>query len=160
MAITVTGLSYARALKYLYMGSPQESSYFLNFYASRSTWTTVAHTTTWWPNDIVDIEGSTVFYTNINAAFRRTSKADLLGLFTFFHCRMMIIQPAWKVCTTVEFTHFYCRHLCSCSSHKTIPSDRELVVTQFLRMGCFVTALSIWITQFVVIDTRIGYKVK
>ena len=66
----------------------------------------------------------------VSATSRAITKADLPENFTIFHSRMSTTQPTWPVCTTSECWHTCCGHFCSCSSHKTIPSLRELVVTQ------------------------------
>ena len=51
----------------------------------------------------VDDKGSTVFYRDhcrVFATGGTIAKADLPMNFTFFHCRMSIIQPTEPVCTT------------------------------------------------------------
>ena len=130
-----------------------------SIFASHSVCTTVAWVTSWLYK-FVDKVGSTVFYRNIYlvlATSRAITKADHPGNFTIFHCRMSIIQPAWPVCTTSECWHTCCGHFCSCSSHKTIPSLGEWVVTQRWSMWrCNVTALSIGITQVLIIITWVG----
>ena len=111
----------------------------------------------------VDEVGSTVFYRNLCWEFatsRSITRADRPLNFNIFHCRMRASQPAWKVCTTSECWHTRCWHFCSCSSHKTIPSLRELAVTQLWTVRCYVTYLSIGITQVFIMKARIGYEVK
>ena len=71
---------------------------------------------------------------------------------------MSTIQPTWPVCTTAVCWHTCCWHFCSCSSHKTIPSLKELVVTLHLVHGCCVTALSTGITQPLMMITWVGWK--
>ena len=132
-------------------------------FASYSVCTTVAIVTITWLLKFVDEVGSTVFHRSSLRGFttRRTiSKADLPDNFTIFHCRMSTIQPAWPLCTTSVCWHTCCWHFGSCSSHKTIPSLRELVVAQFWTATCYVIYLSIGITQVYIIIARIGYKVK
>ena len=103
-------------------------------FALHSVCTTVAKgTTSRWEQKIVDEIGSTVFYQNsacVSATSRAITKADHPDNFTIFHCRMSTFQPAWPVCTTSVCWHTCCWHFCSCSSHKTIPSKRELFVTR------------------------------
>ena len=104
-----------------------------------------------------------VFYNNIIWVFatsRAITKADRPLNFAIFHCRMSTNQPAWPVCTTSECWHTRCWHFCSCGSHKTIPSLRELVVTQLWTDRCTVTYLSIGFTQVFIIIARIGCRVK
>ena len=130
-----------------------------SIFASHSVCTTVAWGTTLWLYKFVDIVGSTVFYKNfffVSATSRAITKADLPENFTIFHCRMSTIQPTWPVCTTSVCWHTCCGHFCSCSSHKTIPSLRELVVTQRWTDRCIVTYLSIGFTQVFIIIARIG----
>lgn len=132
--------------------------------AWHSVCTTVAHRAFRWLNKSVNKVGSTVLYKNIDDSFAfiiiSVSKADLSASFTIFHCRMGIIQPARVECTTSVRRHPCCWDFCSSSSHKTIPSRRELVVTRrWTIKGCFVTALSAGITQVFVIIAWIGYKV-
>ena len=132
-------------------------------FASYSVCTTVTWVTTKRAKKFVDEVGSTVF--NINKYFmfatRRTiTKAYILLNFTIFYRRMSTIQPAWPGCTTSECWHTRCWHFCSCSSHKTIPSHWELVVTQLWIVRWNVTYLSIGITQVFKMIARIGYKVK
>ena len=103
-----------------------------SIFALHSVCTTVAWLTTRWVFKFVDKVGSTVFYKNICWVFatsRAITKADRPENVTIFHCRMSTIQPAWPVCTTTECLHTRCWHFCSCRSHETIPSLRELVVT-------------------------------
>ena len=71
---------------------------------------------------------------------------------------MSTIQPTWPVCTTSVCWHTCCWHFCSCSSHKTIPPLKELVVTLLLVQGCCVTALSTGITQPLMMITWVGWK--
>ena len=111
----------------------------------------------------VDEVGSTDFYRNICWEFatsRSITKADRPKNFTILHCRMSTIQPAWEVCTTSVCWHTRCWHFYSCSSHKTIPSLREWAVTQRWIDRCYVTQLSISITQVFILIARIDYKVK
>ena len=127
--------------------------------ASYSVCTTVAWVTISELLLFVDEVGSTVFYRNTCCVFatsRVITKADHPGNFTIFHCRMSTFQPAWPVCTTSVCWHTCCWHFCSCSSHKTIPSLRELVVTQLWTERCTVTYLSIGFTQVFIIIARIG----
>ena len=129
-----------------------------SIFASHSVCTTVAWGTRWLYK-FVDKVGSTVFYKNIffvSATSRAITKADLPENFTIFHCRMSTIQPTWPVCATSVCWHTCCGHFCSCSSHKTIPSLRELVVTQRWTDRCIVTYLSIGFTQVFIIIARIG----
>ena len=124
--------------------------------------TTVAWVTMRWAK-FVDEVGSTVFYRNTSWVFATSisiTKADRPRNFTIFHCRMSTIQPPWPDCTTSERWHTRCWHFCSCSSHKTIPSLRELDVTQLWTVRCCVTYLSIGITQVFIMKARIGYEVK
>ena len=131
-----------------------------SIFASHSVCTTVAWVTTTWLYKFVDKVGSTVFYKNIYwviATSRAITKADLPAYFTIFHCRMSTIQPAWPVCTTSFCWHTCCGHFCSCSSNKTIPSQGEWVVTQKWSIWrCNVTALSIGVTQVLIIITWVG----
>ena len=136
---------------------------FLKIFALHSVCTTVTQITYWRLEKFVDIVWSTVFHKNLLWAFatsRAITKADFSGNFTIFHCRMSTIQPAWPACTTSVCWHTRCWHFCSWSSHKTIPSLRELVVTQLWIVRCFVTFISTGITQVFIMITRIGYKVK
>ena len=111
-----------------------------SMFVSYSVCTTVAIVTITWLLKFVDEVGSTVFHRSSLRGFttRRTisSKADLPNNFTIFHCRMSTIQPAWPLCTTSVCWHTCCWHFGSCSSHKTIPSLRELVVAQFWTVTC------------------------
>ena len=128
--------------------------------ASHSVRTTVAWFTTGWAMKFVDEVESTVFYKNMCWVFATRiaiTKANRPENFTIFKCRMSSIQPAWPVCTTSKCLHTPCWHFCSCSSHKTIPSLRELVVTQIWSVyRCSVTALSIGTTQVFIMIARIG----
>ena len=130
-----------------------------SIFASHSVCTTVAWGTRWLYK-FVDKVGSTVFYNNIFFVFatsRAITKADRPFNFAISHRRMSTIQPAWPVCTTSVWRHTRCWHSCSCSSHKTIPSPGELVVTQrWFIYRCIVTALSIGITQVLIIITWVG----
>ena len=112
----------------------------------------------------VDEVGSTVFYRNFCCEFatsRSITRADHPSNFTIFHGRMRAMQPAWPVCTTSVRWHTRCWHFCSCSSHKTIPPLEKWLVTQHrARVRCRVTALSIGVTQCVIMIARIGFKVK
>ena len=106
---------------------------FFQLFSPSSISSTVAPTTFWCFMEIVDIEGSTVFYNNIYIAFAiciKITKADLSFDFTIFHCRMSTIQPTWPVCTTFIGLHTRCWHFCSSISHKSMPSHNELIVTQ------------------------------
>ena len=123
--------------------------------------TTVPWVTSYKWVKFVDEVGSTVFYRNLCWEFatsRSITRADRPLNFTIFHCRMRASQPAWKVCTTSEYWHTRCWHFCSCSSHKTIPSLRELVVTHLSVLGCYVTALSSGITQALIMIAWVGWK--
>ena len=129
-------------------------------FASHLVRTAVAWVTRWLLK-FVDEVGSTVFYNNIFWVFatgRAIIKADIPVDITIFYSRMNTIQPAWPVCATSVCWHTRCRHFCSCSSHKTIPSPGELVLTQhWSRYRCNGTALSISITQVLIIITWVGY---
>ena len=136
---------------------------FPNIFALHSVCTTVTHTTLFRLEMLVDIVCSTVFHKNLIWVFatrNAITEADCSVNFTIFHCRMSTIQPAWKVCTTSECWHTRCWHFCSWSSHKTIPSLRELFVTPPWTRRCFVTYLPIGITQVIIMIARIGCKVK
>ena len=136
---------------------------FPDIFALHSVCTTVTHITFSRLEKFVDIVWSTVFHKNLLWVFatsRAITKADFSENFTFFHCRMSTIQPAWVDCATSECWHTRCWHFCSWSSHKTIPFLRELVVTQLWSVRCYVTYLSIGSTQVFIMITRIGYKVK
>ena len=129
-----------------------------SIFASYLVCTTVAWGTIRWVK-FVDEVRSTVFYKNIYwllATSRAITKADRPLNFTIFHCRMSTIQPAWPVCTTSVCWHTCCWHFCSRSSHKTIPSLREFVVTQFWTGRCKVIYLSIGFTQVFIIDDNRG----
>ena len=132
----------------------------LSIFASHSVCTTVAWGTTRRGEKFVDEVRSTVFHQNscmVFATLVTISKANFPLNFTIFHCRMSTIQPAWEECTTSVWWHTCCWHFCSCISHKTIPPPRELVVTQaFFKFRCIVTALSIGITQLLIIITWVG----
>ena len=134
---------------------------FLEIFATHSVCTTVAEVTTLWVMRFVYEIGTTVFYKNLSrvcATARTITKADRPFNFTIFHCGMSTIQPPWPVCTTSICWHTRCWHFCPCSSHKTIPSLGEKVVTQRCSMfRCKVTALSISITQVLIIITWVGY---
>ena len=133
-----------------------------SIFASYSVCATVAWATSRWAK-FVDEVGFTVFHKNnfwVFAASRAIAKADAAVDFTLLHCRISTIQPARVGSTTSECWYTRCWHFCSCSSHKTIPSLRELVVTQLGNVRCFVTYLPIGITQVFVMIARIGYKVK
>ena len=132
-------------------------------FASYLVCTTVARGTRRWLLKFVDEVGSTVFYQNIPWLFATSTaiaKADSSSNFTIFHCRMSSYQPAWPVCTTSVCWHTRCWHFCSCSSHKTIPSLRESIVTQSWSVRCYVSFLSIGFTQVLIMIARIGYEVK
>ena len=136
---------------------------FLKIFASHSVCTTVARGTSRWLLKFVDEVGSTVFNRNIVWVFATsmaTTKADLPCNYTIFHCRMSSHQPAWPFCTTSVCWHTRCWHFCSCSSHQTIPSLREWTVTYLWTVRCWVTFLSIGITQVFIMMARIGYKMK
>ena len=120
---------------------------------------TEARRTTRRRNKFVDIVGWAVLHINADCVFatwRTVTKADHPFNFTIFHCRMSTIQPAWPVGTTPVCWHACCWHFCSCSSHKTIPSWRELGVTQLWTDRCCVTYLSIGITQVFIMIARIS----
>ena len=134
-----------------------------SIFASYSVCTTVAWGTTMWVKKFVDEVGSAVFYRNlynILATGVTITKADRPGNFTIFCCRMSSIEPARPICTTSVCWHTRCWHFCSCSSHKTIPSLRELVVTQYCIVRCYVSFPSIGFTQVLIMIARIGYEVK
>ena len=136
---------------------------FLKIVALNSVCTTVTWITEWKLQKFVDIVWSTVFHKNRVCHFatsKSITKADRPLNFTIFHCRMRTIQPTWPVCTTSECWHTRCWHFCSCSSYKTIPSLREWAVTQTWTGRCYVTHLSISITQIFIMIAMIGYKVK
>ena len=116
-----------------------------------------------WLYKSVDKVGSTFFYRNLLKIFatRRTiTEAHLPVNFTIFHRRMSSNQPAWPVCTTVVWFHTHCWHSCSRSSHKTIPSLREWLVTQPWTLRCCVIHLSIGVTQVFIMIAGIGCIVK
>ena len=133
--------------------------FFLNFLAPLLISPTVARGTNWW-NQIVGRVGSTVFHKNIFVAFATSgtiTKADSLGNYTIFHCRMSSHQPTWPVCTTFVCRHTRCWHFCSCSSHKTIPSLDEHIVTQRTNIDvCIVIAFPVSLCQIFVVVTTIG----
>ena len=132
-------------------------------FASYLVCTTVAQVTRRCPSKIIDEVWSTVFHKNLLWVFatsRAITKADYSENFTIFHCRMSTIQPAWPGCTTSVCWQTRCWHFCSCSSHKTIPSLRELVVTQYCIVRCYVSFPSIGFTQVLIMIARIGYEVK
>ena len=133
-----------------------------SIFALHSVCATVAWETSGWVR-FVDEVRLTIFYRDhyrVFATGNTITKADTPFNLTIFHCRMSSHQPAWPVCTASEWWHTFCWHFCSCSSHKTIPSLRELVVTQLWTVRCYVTYLSIGSTQVFVLIARIGYKVK
>ena len=143
-------------------GAIYESSTTLDIFASYSVCTTVAWVTTRWVKKFIDEVGSTVFYDNsfwVFATSRAITKADRPVNYTIFHCGMSTIQPAWPVCTTSVCWHTCCWHFCSWSSHKTIPFHRDLVVTHLLVLGCYVTALSVGITQALIMIAWVGWKI-
>ena len=153
---------FAKSLKYVYLRINLWVLLFLESFASHSICTTVAWVTGRWVK-FVDEVGSTIFNWNpdcIFATVRTIPKADLPFNFTIFHCRMSIIQPTWPVCTTSVCWHTRCWHFCTSSPHKTIPSLRELAVTQLWTVRCYVMYLSISITQVFIIIAMIGCKVK
>ena len=134
-----------------------------SIFASYSVCTTEAWFTTRWVKKFIDEAGSTFFYNNIVWVFatsRAITKADRPLNLTIFHCRMSTIQLAWPVCTKSECWHTRCWLFFSCSSHRRMPSLRELVVTQLWTERCIVTYLSIGFTQVFIIIARIGCKVK
>ena len=136
---------------------------FLKIFASHSVCSAVLRVTNSWLLKFVDIVWSTVFHRNrvwLFATSRAITKADRPLNFTIFHCRMRTIQPAWPVCTTSVCWHTRCWHFCSRSSNKTIPSLREWFVTQTWIGRCYITRLSISITQIFIMIAMIGYKVK
>ena len=151
---------FARSLTYVYLRINLWVLLLVEFFASHSVCTTVAWGTNRWVK-FVDEVGSTVFYKNLSRVYatsRAITKADLPLNFTIFHCRMSTIQPAWPDCITSECWHTCCWHFCSCSSLKTIPSLKELLVTLLFVWGCYVTALSTSITQALMIITWVGWK--
>ena len=139
------------------------------FFSCFSAWnlvcTTVTQVTMRWLTKFVNKVGSTVLYRNCFCLFAFKcmlgvfAKTNRPGSFTIFHCRMSTIQPTRVGCTTSKCWYMCCWHLCSCSSYKTIPSFRELFVTQLWTVRCFVTFLSIGFTQVFIMITRIRYKV-
>ena len=134
-----------------------------SIFASYSVCTTVAWGTTMWVKKFVDEVGSAVFYRNlynILATGVTITKADRPGNFTIFCCRMSSIEPARPICTTSVCWHTRCWHFCSCSFHKTIPSLRKWFVTQLCSERCYVTYLSIGITQVIILIARIDCEVK
>ena len=134
---------------------------FLEFFALHSVRTTVTYFALRWLLKFVDKVGSTVFYRNHSRGFATgitITKADLPLNFTIFHWRMSSLQPAWPGSTTSVCWHARCWHFCSSISHKTIPSLGEGRVTRGLSScRCNETALSIGITQVLIIITRVGY---
>ena len=154
---------FAKSLKYVYLSINLWGLFFLEFFASHSVCTTVAQITNTWLKKLIDEIGSTVFHRNLCCEFATggtITKADLPFNCTIFLCRMSTIQPAWPVCTTSVWWHTRCWHFCSCSSYKTIPSLRKLLVTQFWTDLSFVTYLSISITQVFIMTAMIRCKVK
>ena len=136
--------------------------YWFFFFASHLVCTTVAWVTSRWVK-FVDEVWSTIYNWNcdyIYATGRTITKADLRFNFTIFHCRMSISQPTWPVCTTSVCCHTRCWHFCISSPHKTITSLRELAITQPWTVRCYVTYLSISITQVLKMIAVIGCKVK
>ena len=132
---------------------------FIDFFASHLVCITVASRWVKFVNEV----WSTIFNWNrdyIFATGRTITKADLPFNFIIFHCRMSISQPTWPVCTTSVCWHTRCWHFCTSSPHKTIPSLRELAVTQLWTVRCYVMYLSISITQVFIIIAMIGCKVK
>ena len=132
---------------------------FIDFFASHLVYTTVASRWVKFVNEV----WSTIFNWNrdyIFATGRTITKTDLPFNFIIFHCRMSISQPTWPVCTTSVCWHTRCWHFCTSSPHKTIPSLRELAVTQLWTVRCYVMYLSISITQVFIIIAMIGCKVK
>ena len=152
---------YVKTLEYGYLRIKVWVLFFLELFASHSICSTVAWGTTRWQKKLVDEVGTTVFYKNlyrIFATFFTITKADILFNFTILYCRMSTIQPAWVFCLTSEYWLTRCWHFCSCSSHKTIPSLGEWRVTQQCFISrCNVTALSIGLTQVLIIITWVGY---
>ena len=131
-------------------------------FASHSVCSTVAWETKRWVK-FVDEVRSTVFYNSnfwVFATSRAITKADLPMNFTILYCWMSTIQPAWPVCTTSVCWHTRCWHFCSCSSHKTIPSLRQLAVTHLWTVRCSITYLSIGFSQVFIIIAMIGCKAK
>ena len=132
---------------------------FLKIFALSFVCATVTCITAFRLQKFVDIVWSTVFHINrvwLFATSRAITKADLPLNFTIFHCRMRAIQPTWPVRTTSVCLHTRCWHFCSRSSHKTIPSLRELVVTLRWTVRCYVTYLSIGFTQVFIMIAWIG----
>ena len=129
----------------------------LSIFASHSVCTTVTWGTTRRAEKFVDEVRSTVFHRNsfkVFATLVTITKENFPLNFTIFHCRMSTIQPAWPECTTSVCWHTCCWHFCSCISHKTIPSYKKLLITQVFPW--IVTALSIGITQVLIIITWVG----
>ena len=121
---------------------------------------TVAGRTNRGLSKFVNKKWSTIFNWNcawMCATGATIAKADLSGNFIIIHCRMSTIQPAWPVYTKSVCWHTRCWHFSSCSSHKTIPSHKELVVTKYwINERCIVTAFSVVTTWVVVIITWIS----
>ena len=154
---------YEKFLDYVHLRINLWVFLFLKIVALNSVCTTVTWITEWKLQKFVDLVWSTVFQKNRVwhfATSKSIAKADCPLNFTIFHCRMRTIQPTWPVCTTSECWHTRCWHFCSCSSYKTIPSLREWAVTQTWSGRCYVTHLSISITQIFIMIAMIGYKVK
>ena len=138
-------------------------SYFVKFFSSRSVCSTVPWITIKWLKKFVDKVGSAVYYRNCVPFFTTAefiAKADRLGNFIVFHCRMSTIQPAWPVCTTSERWNTACGHFSSCRFYKTIPPFTELVITSLLTEGCCKAAFSIGITQIVIFVTCVSCEVE
>ena len=123
------------------------------YFASRSLCTTEAWVTTRWAMKFVYKVGSTIFSKNICWGFAIVSsinKADLPA--------KRYRRPLWD--TTSLFLHTCCWHFCSCSSHETISSLRELIVTQQWTVRCYANYISLGFTQVFMMMTKIGYKVR
>ena len=136
---------------------------FLKIFALNSVCTTATCITAWKLQKFVDIVWSTVFHKNRvwpSATSKAITKADRPLNFTIFHCRMRAIQPTWPVCTTSVCWHTRCWYFCSRSSHKTVPSLTELVITHRWTVRCYVTYLSIGISQVFIMIAWISYKLK
>ena len=150
------------SLKNVYLGINLWVLLFIEVFAYHSVCTTVAWVTGRWVKFVYEV-GSTIFNWNCDCIFatgRTITKADLPFNFTIFHCRMSINQLPWPIGTTSVCWHTCCWHFCTSRPHKTIPSLRELAVTQLRTVRCYVTYLSISITQVFIMIAAIGCKVK
>ena len=131
-------------------GSFYDLSRFVKLLDSDLVRAAVTRRTTRGLSKFVDIKWSTICNWNFDWVFatcRTIAKADRPGNFTIFHYRMSTIQPAWPVCTTFVCWYTCCWHFSSGSSHKTVPSLGEWVVTKhWTRERCTVTAFPCGIT--------------